>query len=113
MGMSKAKQIYTATAPDAGESVSISTVRALEWATWGYDGNESAWVHLGWSTCTDRKAAESSARSTGPYFHRWAVTTTATVPPIPGVLPGAGVLDIEQQRHRIEWSSGAAVFGDQ
>ena len=88
---SKPKQVFTATAPDAGEAVSISTARDLQWATWGYEELEQgalkgAWVHLGWSTRSSQVQAESSAQSTGPYFHRWMATPVAIVPPIPGII---------------------------
>jgi hypothetical protein len=99
------KQIFTAQAPDAGEAASISTTRALEWATWGYSDRDRAWIHLGWSVQTDKAKAEASARSTGPYFQRWMATPVA-------VFDTAAALAIDEHRRSVEWSSGAAVWGE-
>lgn len=71
------KTTYTATHPQSAEVAKISTTRAIRWATWGYDSTRDEWTHLGWSVSASQVQAESSARSTGPYFHKWAATPVA------------------------------------
>jgi hypothetical protein len=68
------KTRYAATHPQSGEIVSILTARVLRWATWGYETKTATWTHLGWSVSASQTQAESSARSTGPYFDKWQAT---------------------------------------
>lgn len=78
----KTRQTFTATSPDGSETATITTTRAIVWATWGFQRldqgaaatGEGGWVHLGWSIRSGQIQAESSARSTGPYFHGWKAT---------------------------------------
>lgn len=68
---------YSATSPDGLEIATITTGRNIQWATWGYDEVASEWSHLGWSIRKSQAQAESSARSTGPYFHAWKASPAA------------------------------------